>query len=159
MTYQWKKLLNGIMEFKLTQKRMEIIKGIRGSTIINDCYNASYDSMKAAIEYLSTLKGRKIAVLGDMLELGKFEKELHEKVGEEIYKNNIDVLITIGNLAKDIANKANNLGMPKQNIFIYDTKEKGIEKLKDIVKNNDYILIKASNSMKFYDITNAIKEE
>ena len=103
---------------------MEILKGINNSTIINDCYNASYDSMKAAIEYLGELKGnKKIAVLGDMLELGEYEKELHEKVGEEIYKNKIDILITIGNLAKHIAEKASKLGLSKDKIFTYEDKQ------------------------------------
>ncbi len=118
------KIIEGIKEFKLTQKRMEILKGINNSTIINDCYNASYDSMKAAIEYLGELKGnKKIAVLGDMLELGEYEKELHEKVGEEIYKNKIDILITIGNLAKHIAEKASKLGLSKDKIFTYEDKQ------------------------------------
>lgn len=138
---------------------MEILKGIKGSIIINDCYNASYDSMKAAIEYLGTLKGKKIAVLGDMLELGNFEKELHEKVGEEIYKNKIDILMTVGELAKHIAKKAKSLGIPKENIFEYDTKEAAIEKLTGIIEKNNHILIKASNSMKFEEITNRLREE
>ena len=106
---EMEKIIEGIKEFKLTKSRMEIVKGIKNSNIINDSYNASYDSMKAAIEYLGELKGRKIAVLGDMLELGKFEKELHEKVGEEIYKNKIDILITIGKRAENIANMSKKL--------------------------------------------------
>jgi len=152
--------LNGIKEFKLTSRRMEIEKGINGSTIINDCYNAGYDSMKAALEYLKDLKGgKKIAVLGDILELGSFEKEIHEKVGEEVYKNKIDVLIIVGKLAKGISKKANELGFPQDKIFEYDTKENAIEKLKKIISKGDYILIKASNAMKFNEITNSIKEE
>lgn len=150
-------IIEGIKEFELTKKRMEILKGINNSTIINDCYNASYDSMKAAIEYLGELKGnKKIAVLGDMLELGEFEKELHEKVGKEIYKNKIDILITIGNLAKYIAEKAEALGMSKKDIYTFENKEDGIKKLKEIIKPEDYILIKASNAMKFEEITKSI---
>lgn len=136
---------------------MEIIKGINNSTIINDSYNASYDSMKAAIEYLSDLKdGKKIAVLGDILELGKFGKEIHEKVGEEVYKSKIDILITVGELAKYIAETAEKLGMKQDRIFVYDTKEDAIEKLKEIIETKDYILIKASNGMKFEEIVSAI---
>ena len=70
---------------------------------IRDSYNASYDSMKAAIEYLATLRNRKITILGDMLELGEFSKELHEKVGKEVAKNKIDILITIGLESENIA--------------------------------------------------------
>ena len=81
-------ILQGIAEFQLTKKRMEIIRK-NEITYINDSYNASYDSMKAGIEYLKSVNSkRKIAVLGDMLELGDFAKELHEKVGEDVAKNN-----------------------------------------------------------------------
>ena len=91
-----------------------------------------------------------------MLELGEYEKELHEKVGEEIYKNKIDILITIGNLAKYIAEKAEALGMSKKDIYTFENKEEGIKKLKEIIKPEDYILIKASNAMKFEEITKSI---
>ena len=146
-------IIKGVKEFELTKRRMEMLEGINNTHIINDCYNASYDSMKASIEYLASLNGNKrIAVLGDMLELGEFEQELHEKVGEEIYINKIDILITLGKRAKYIADKAKNLGMNAENIFIFDTKEETIKKLKEIVKKDDYILVKASNGMHFEEI-------
>ena len=72
---------------------MEILEK-NGVKIINDSYNASYDSMKAGLEILSKMSSkRRIAVLGDMLELGDFSKDLHEKVGDEVLKNKIDFLI------------------------------------------------------------------
>ena len=87
-------IIKGISTFELTKKRMDIKKLDNGAIIINDSYNASYESMKASIEFLAKHTGkRKIAVLGDMFELGKYTKELHEKVGKEIVKNKIDVLI------------------------------------------------------------------
>ena len=150
-------IIKGISEFELTKKRMEIKKGINESTIINDCYNANYDSMNAALEYLGITKAnKKIAVLGDMLELGKEEKNLHEKVGESVYKNNIDILITVGKASKNIANKAKELGMDEKRIFTYEEKEEAIKKLQNIIEKNDYILIKASNSMHFDEITEKI---
>ena len=83
---------------------MEMFTNDKGILVINDCYNANYDSMKATIEYLAKLPNkRKIAILGDMLELGEYSKQLHEKVGEEINKNKIDVLITVGEEAKNIS--------------------------------------------------------
>lgn len=151
------KIIEGIKEFKLTKRRMEIKDGINNSKVINDSYNASYDSMKAAIEYLGGIKANKrIAVLGDMLELGEYEKELHEKVGEEVYKNNIDFLVTVGERAKWIASKAKELGMSEDRIFVFDTKEEACEKLKNTIEKGDFILVKASNSMKFDKIVEAI---
>lgn len=153
------KIMEGIKEFKLTKRRMEIRDGIKDSKVINDSYNASYDSMKAAIEYLGEIKAnKKIAVLGDMLELGSYEKELHEKVGEEVYKNKIDILVTVGERAKYIANKAKELGMCEDKIFVFDTKDEAVGLLKNIIEENYYILVKASNSMKFDEIVNKITE-
>lgn len=146
--------LQGIAEFQLTKKRMEIIKK-NEITYINDSYNASYDSMKAGIEYLKSVNSkRKIAVLGDMLELGNFAKELHEKVGEEVTKNKIDVLVTVGENAKYIATKARELGMENVNEFMDN--ESASNFLKHILKPNDAILFKASNSMKFGQIIEKI---
>lgn len=145
-----KDAIKGISEFKLTKKRMEIIKQNR-ITIINDSYNASYDSMKSALEYLKTANGkRKIAVLGDMLELGDYSKALHEKVGEEVAKNNVDVLITVGELSKHIAKTAQKMGINNINSFLDN--ESAESYIKKLLKPDDVILFKASNSMKFGEI-------
>lgn len=97
-------VLEGIKEFELTKNRMDVKENKRGITIIDDCYNANYDSMKAAIEYLAKLNAkRKIAVLGDMLELGEYSKDLHEKIGTVVAQTNINILITVGKEAKNIA--------------------------------------------------------
>lgn len=151
-------IIKGISDFELTKKRMEIIKTESNLLIINDCYNASYDSMKAAIEYMGTLSNRKIAILGDMLELGSFSEELHEKVGKEVAKNNIDILVTIGKESENIALGAEKEGMKKQDIYIFNIKEDAIQKIKEIVKNGDAVLIKASNAMKFDEITKELSE-
>ena len=94
---------NGIKNFKLTSKRMEINYLKNNITIINDSYNASYESMKASIASLKNIKAtRRIAVLGDMFELGDFSEKLHRDVGKEIYKNKIDKLLLIGENVKFI---------------------------------------------------------
>ncbi|MBP3255399.1 MAG: UDP-N-acetylmuramoyl-tripeptide--D-alanyl-D-alanine ligase [Clostridia bacterium] len=147
----------GIETFELTKKRMDVSKISRNITIINDCYNANYDSMKAAIEYLGKIKdNRKIAVLGDMLELGEFSKELHEKVGEEVVKNNIDILVVVGKEAKYIKQKAIEQGFNIDKIVECDTNEEAAKNLCNIMKENDYILFKASNGMHFDEIINKI---
>ena len=149
-------ILKGIAEFELTGKRMDF-KVIRNNvTVLADYYNASYDSVKSALEVIKTYTGkRKIAVLGDMLELGDFAKKLHEDVGEEIYKNNIDVLITVGTLAKNIAKKASECGV--ENIYECIDNKEAIDVLNSIIKENDLILLKASNAMKFDEIMRALE--
>ena len=150
-------ILDGIANFELTKRRMQVEKNSDGVTIINDCYNANYDSMKAAIEYLGKINSnKKIAVLGGMLELGEFSKELHEKVGEEVVKNNIDILIAVGELAKDIANKAINEGISKEKVYMCENNSKAIETIREIAKSGDAILLKASNGLNFQEIFNEI---
>lgn len=153
------KIINGILNFELTKNRMEIKKK-KGITIINDCYNANYDSMKAALDFLGASKNnRKIAILGDMLELGEFSKELHKKVGIEVSKNKIDILITVGDNSKYISYSAENCGMQKDNIFNFSNNIEAINKIKDIMQENDIILVKASNGMKFKEIVDEILKD
>ena len=151
------KIIKGIEEFELTKKRMDITELENGVKIINDAYNASLESMSASLKVLSEFKqNRKIAVLGDMLELGAYSQKLHEKVGEEVYQNKIDMLMCSGKNAKYIVKRAKELGMSEENIYYFETKEEIINKLKEISKKGDIILLKASNSMKFFDIAEKI---
>ncbi len=113
------KIINGINKFSLTSKRMDIIKLNNNITVVNDSYNASLDSMKAALSVINKMQAsRKIAVLGDMLELGDFSEELHRKVGKSVVENNIDILITVGENAKYISDEAKKLNF--NNIFIFN---------------------------------------
>ena len=145
------KIKEGIESFELTKKRMDIVELKNGIKIINDAYNASLESMTASLKVLSEFKERKIAVLGDMFELGDFSEELHRKVGKEVVKNNVDILIACGENAKYIADVAKEK-MSKENIYYLENKEEIEPLLEKIVKNNDVILFKASNGMGFYKI-------
>ena len=141
----------GISKLELTKKRMEIDNTKLGAIIINDSYNANYDSMKAAIQYLEGIKNRrKIAVLGDMKELGEYSEELHKKVGELI--EDIDVLITVGDLAKLISENAK-----ISEKYECNSNEEAINRIKNIIQENDAILLKASNSMNFSEIAESLK--
>lgn len=152
-----KDILEGIANFELTKRRMQVEKNKEGITIINDCYNANYDSMKAAIDYLGKINAnKKIAVLGDMLELGEYSKSLHEKVGEEVAKNHVDILITVGELSKYIAQKAEDNGMKKENIFMCYNNDEATNLIKQKASNGDAVLLKASNSMNFQEIFDKI---
>ena len=149
---------NGIKDFKLTAKRMEINHLKNNITIINDSYNASYESMKASISNLKNMNGeRKIAVLGDMFELGDFSEKLHKEVGTEIYKNKIDKLYLIGNYSKFIGEKDKKEGYKKENIFYFENKDELFNNLKNNLKSGDVILIKASNGMKLFEIAEKLK--
>ena len=151
-------IIKGVLEFELTKRRMEILKKENGATIINDSYNASYESTKAALDYLgSTNNYPKIAVLGDILELGEFSKQMHENVGKEVIKNKIDVLITVGKEAMNISEKAIELGMNRNNVYQYLTNDMAIYKIKELQSANSIILVKASNVMHFNEIIEAIK--
>ncbi len=152
------KIKSGIENFELTKKRMDIIELKNGVKIINDAYNASLESMKASLKVLSEFKeNRKIVVLGDMFELGDFAKELHEKVGEEVVKNKIDILIASGENAKYITEVAKK-GMQEENVYYLENKEDIESLLQKIVKSGDVILFKASNGMQFYKIAERMVE-
>ena len=151
---------NGIKDFKLTAKRMEINHLKNNITIINDSYNASYESMKASISNLKNMHGaRKIAILGDMFELGDFSEKLHREVGTEIYKNKIDKLYLVGNYAKFIGDEAKKEGYEKENILYFENKEDLLEDLKSNLQNGDVVLIKASNGMKLFEVAENLEKE
>ena len=155
-----KQIQDGIENFELTKKRMEIIKLKNNITLINDSYNASLDSMKASIKYLSELKGkRKIAVLGDLFELGDYSEKIHIKIGEEIVKNKIDLLYLIGENSKYIKDEALKNGMNKNNIFYFNSKNEIINNLKNIMTENDIVLFKASNGMRLFEIVEELKKD
>ena len=150
---------NGIKSFSLTKKRMEIINLENGITIINDSYNASYESMKASIEYLASFNAeRKIAVLGDMFELGDFSEELHRKVGEEVQKNNIDILCAIGENSKYIIEEARNKGFCNESIYYFKEKKELNNFLNKFLKSGDATLFKASNGMKLFEVVDELKK-
>ncbi len=138
---------------------MDITQLPNGIKIINDAYNASLESMKASLKYLAEFKNnRKIAILGDMLELGEYTEKLHEEVGKAVYQNKIDILITSGKNAKAISKQAKQDGMPEKDIIYCQNQEEIIEKLKQILKKEDIILLKASNGMKFYELPEKIQK-
>ncbi len=145
------KIQYGIESFELTKKRMDIKKLENGAIIINDAYNASFESMKVSLEFLANHTGeRKIAVLGDMFELGEYSEELHRKVGKEVVKNNIDMLICAGENAKYIIEEAKKNS--KIETYFMHNNEEIVEKLSQELRNGDIVLVKASNGMKFFEI-------
>ena len=149
------KMKKGIKDFELSSNRMNIINN-NDITIIDDCYNANFDSLKYAIKYLGSIPTRRIAVIGTMLELGDYSEELHSNVGNIIVDENIDILITVGEYTNFINEKAESLGMSKDNSYHYDNNEDAIKKLKEILTKEDTVLIKASYSMNFKEIVDSL---
>lgn len=135
----------GFSTLTTTKMRYEVIRR-DGLTIINDAYNASPASMRAAIRTTSEVyDGRLIAVLGDMLELGDISEKLHREIGEELAENKFDTLITLGELGKFIAAGARDAGL--KNVYSFDTHEAAAKKILEIVRDGDTILFKASHVM------------
>jgi UDP-N-acetylmuramoyl-tripeptide--D-alanyl-D-alanine ligase len=142
----------GIKNLEATSMRLQVIKKNK-ITIINDCYNASPDSMKSSMDVLSTYKiGRKIAILGTMNELGEEAANSHKEVGKYAL-NKVDLLIAIGKY-----NDCFKEGFAGENLITFTTKEECINNLSTIIKENDVVLVKASRGMKFEDIVSSLEE-
>lgn len=146
----------GISNLKLTDHRLEKKVNQNGVTIIDDTYNASYDSMKSSIELLGKSNNRKIAILGDMLELGEYSEEIHRKVGEDVVNNKIDILITVGEFSKYIKDEAIKNGFNKENIYSFEKQEDTYNLLKTILKNEDLVLIKGSHGINLENVVEEI---
>lgn len=155
---EYEGIKKGILNFELSSNRMHIITLDNPCiTIIDDSYNANFDSMSYAIKYLSSQDGRRIAILGSMMELGDYSRKLHEDVGKLIAGEDIDILITVGDDAKYINEMALNLGFRKENSYHFNNNQEVIDLINKIKCENDYILVKASNSMNFKEIVENIK--
>jgi len=143
----------GILEFKLSSNRLEKKITKHGITLIDDTYNANYDSMKSSIELLGRVKDkRRIAILGDMLELGEYSDKMHTDLGDVIIDNNVDVLITIGECSKLISKRANYLGMSNDNIYSFVSEKDSYSFLDDFLESNDIVLLKGSHGMHLVNI-------
>ncbi|MEB3100633.1 UDP-N-acetylmuramoyl-tripeptide--D-alanyl-D-alanine ligase [Ferviditalea candida] len=152
-------IVRGLKSLKTTGMRIEIVKGITGLTILNDAYNASPTSMKAAIELLGEMKGyaKKIAVLGDMLELGKDEEEFHREIGRLLDPRNIDYIFTYGRLAESIAEEAAKRFEPGR-VHAAEHKSDIAKRIASIASPGDLVLAKASRGMKFEEIVNELAD-
>lgn len=148
-------IVRGIENVELTSQRLDI-EDYKGITIINDCYNASPDSVKAAVKVLcSENADRKIALLGDILEMGDYAEKAHYELGRFIAESGIDVLVTAGSNMKHLVQGAQDGGMSDVKAF---DKTLGVcEYIKDKLKKGDAVLVKASHGMNFSEVYRAIK--
>lgn len=140
----------GLSGYKTVGLRQNIYEK-SGVKVIADCYNAGIESMTAALSLLGDIKaeGKKIAVLGDMLELGDVSEKIHKAVGEMTYENKINLLLTFGKRAEDISSVARNLGVET---IHFETKKELAEGVKENLEKGDVILFKASRGMEFEEV-------
>lgn len=151
-------IVRGIESVQATEGRSHVVAAPQ-YTLIDDCYNANPVSMKAAIDLLGMANTRKVAILGDMFELGENEKELHKEVGEYAMTHGMDVLITIGKLSLNMYEGALMTAMSEAcEIYTFETNEEAMEKLPEILKKDDSILIKASHGMHFDTIVDFLNK-
>lgn len=127
-------------------------------TILNDCYNANPVSMKAGLDVLSAVSGRKVAIIGDMFELGADEEQMHEEVGAYAGKKEIDVLICIGTLGGKCYQGAKETAGDTMQVVYYPTKEGAIADLSKLLQRGDTILVKASHGMHFEKIVAVLEK-
>ncbi len=150
-------IVQGILHFEPTKMRMNILHRQDGITILDDAYNANPQSMRAAVEVLSKNKGRpRIAVLGDMFELGALSQVLHTGVGEYLGKSGVEYLVAVGEQARHIAEAAQR-GLCAQVRHCQD-KEEAKAVLKSLVQPGCTVLLKASRGMYFEELTDYVKE-
>ncbi|MDZ4284979.1 MAG: cyanophycin synthetase, partial [Patescibacteria group bacterium] len=138
-----------LREHTVPPGRMRLVEGLKDTLIIDDTYNASPVAMTRALQTLKEIKGvaRKIAVLGDMLELGQFSVGAHREAGEQV-ASCADILLTIGVRAHGIAKGALDAGMPEGNILEYDDAEHAGNELEMMLQEGDVVLVKGSQRMR-----------
>lgn len=153
MKLNYDTIFNNLREVQLTGMRMQQYHTSDNSLVINDAYNASPTSMKAAIDTLAVMNGRKILVLGDVLELGPNSQIMHEQVGEYLNGKDIDTLFTFGEESQYISNVGNQYVNHMEH---FENKQKLIETIKTYVQPEDKVLVKGSRGMKLEEVVEAL---
>lgn len=149
----WQEIMDGLRG--ATQLRLVIVPALNGSMLLDDTYNSSPTSAIAALNLLDELEGHKIAVLGDMLELGSYEDESHRKVGRRAM-DVVDLLVTVGPRGRIIAEEVLALGMAPETVHIVEDNEVAIAYLRQVIAPGDMILVKGSRGMTMEQIVSAL---
>lgn len=138
-----------LSEYTPESGRMRILEGIKGSVLLDDTYNAAPKAMKHALETLQAIdvRGKKIAILGDMLELGKHTEKVHKEIGKDASQA-AHKLITVGMRARFIVEGALNDGMDENNIFQFEDSQKAGKFAESLIEEGDVVLIKGSQGMR-----------
>jgi UDP-N-acetylmuramoyl-tripeptide--D-alanyl-D-alanine ligase len=151
----WQEILGGLRQGHM-QLRLTAVRTNRGALLLDDTYNASPESMLAALNLLSELDGKKVAVLGDMLELGQYEKQGHEMVGVRAAEV-ADLLVTVGRLGHIIATAAQRAGLGSRKIIEFENTDQAIAHLRKSLTTDDVVLVKGSHGLRMDRIVAALE--
>jgi UDP-N-acetylmuramoyl-tripeptide--D-alanyl-D-alanine ligase len=151
----WQEIVNGLRS-EITQLRLVSVRSQSGALLLDDTYNSSPQSALAALNLLEELEGNRIAVLGDMLELGPYEAQGHEMVGARAAEV-ADELICLGKLSEIIARSALNAGMEEEQVKRFSTKQEIIDYLRPRLGSQDVVLIKGSRGLRMDTIVAALE--
>jgi UDP-N-acetylmuramoyl-tripeptide--D-alanyl-D-alanine ligase len=152
----WGEILAGL-RIGNPQLRLVAVPGRNGSLLLDDTYNASPESTVAALNLLEELEGRKVAVLGDMLELGPYEVQGHQTVGNLAAKV-ADMLVTVGPRARTIAETAQAAGLDAKAITQFETSDQALIFLKKSLTKGDVVLVKGSRAVQMESIVPALEQ-
>jgi len=153
------KIRYGLQSFYGNKMRLNIVDLGEDIKLVNDCYNANPDSMRAALSVVERIRAkRKVAVLGDMLELGDYSENAHKEIGKLAYEKGVDLILTVGNSAHDIAKGAVESGFSRERVFALTDNMTAINLLSILKEPGDLILIKGSRGMKMEEIVQYLQE-
>jgi len=152
-------IVEGLANFQASKMRMEIHR-CKGFQVAADCYNANPSSMKMALETIGNVgnAGRRIAVLGDMLELGEQGASLHEEIGKRIPQMDFQLLCTFGNLAKNIRAGAIKGGLAENRALHFESRADIVEFLSNDLQQGDIVLVKGSRGMKLEEVVENLRK-
>ncbi len=150
----WDDIIRGLQDIS-AQLRLIAVPAEKGATLLDDSYNASPSSSLAALNLLAEMSGRKIAVLGDMLELGELELEGHKVVGGRAAQV-VDLLVAVGRKGRWIGTEALETGLSESQVLFADGNAEAIAAVRQVMREGDMILVKGSRGAKMEEIVNAL---
>ncbi len=155
------KIKEALEAFQPFPMRMEVWPLRGGKYLLNDAYNANPRSMESALETLSEIKGkgRSIAVLGDMLELGDYSEEAHRRLGQKVRDLSIDFLVTLGQRASTVVDSAVRAGLAAERAKVVQSHSEAVRLILQWAQEGDWILVKGSRAMAMERIAEALREE
>lgn len=152
----WQEIVEGLQALGTTQLRLVTLTGPDGSLILDDTYSASPESVIAALNLLEELEGRRVAVLGDMLDLGSYEEVGHRLVGQRA-REVVDLLVTVGPRAQIIADEARSAGLPSTTVVEFQEVDEALAYLRSRIGKGDVVLLKASREIRLDRIATALE--